>query len=196
MIVVYFNMDGRKKTYQFTGEIPNILHTCRESRLEGLKFWKRAFDSKWAVNGVYFNSDLDSLRFYGTCWGQKEFFLRKIKASDLSRVTRVLMKTSELDLAHMFSGLKKVIHLGDNECEGFQCRLRPGGESATHTVAWFRRYNSDNTDACKMMEAEEKEFSTLKAIVMKDELGSRVAIHHRILCTHGVPDWQVRFLLS
>ncbi|KAN0090207.1 hypothetical protein V8E51_018786 [Hyaloscypha variabilis] len=84
LVLVRFNIDGRKKHYKFAASFPVILHACRESRHEGLKMYHRAFDSKWALNGVYFNSNIDILRLQGIMQGsQKEFFMRKVQASDL-----------------------------------------------------------------------------------------------------------------
>jgi hypothetical protein len=89
--MVCFPVDGRKITHNFAASIPVILHACHESRQEALKIYHRAFDSKWALNGAYFNSKVDTLVFGKASHKQREFFSSKLEPNDLSRIERIAL---------------------------------------------------------------------------------------------------------
>jgi hypothetical protein len=108
IVVVHFHIDGRKRAYKFGASLPVILHACQESRHEALKIYHRAFDSKWALNCVYFNFKSDILIFGFAYTRQKEFFLRKLKPNDLGRIERVALLPQDFELVPKLPGLKEV----------------------------------------------------------------------------------------
>jgi len=199
LVLVCFSWDGRKKRYKFVATIPEILHTCRESRHEGLKFYHRVFDSKWANNGVYFDFDMDIFGLYGTRHRpQRDFFLQKVKPIDMNRVQKLFMTSSEniRTLLSKFPAVKEVFYSNSDRCHYrgvydlayFHPLQRPicsDANDGLHTVDSVLKKYSRNQALHEYMEEKSTQFTTLKEEFMKSELGSQVTLHHRVVCRWG-----------
>ena len=97
IVMVRFDRDGRKHRHKFAASFPVILHACRESGREGLKMYQRAFDSKRALNGVYFNFKKNTLcPDFWAYHSQLDFFVKKLRPSDLDQVESIVETTAIL----------------------------------------------------------------------------------------------------
>jgi hypothetical protein len=186
IVEVLFPMDGRKNKHKFCAKIPAILHVCQESRHEGLKEYHPAFDSKWALNRVYFNFELDTLCYSSySSWSQKSVFLRKIKFADLNRIQNVALKHWEIDTASRYPGLKEL------SCLDVSVNLHKTMDSCClegpsfHTIGELLESNSDNFALCSYLRGMKHDFSIHKEAFEKGSQGSRAMIVHRALCKRG-----------
>jgi 2EXR family len=193
IVVVRFDRDGRKHCHKFAASFPAILHACQESRHEGLKMYHRAFDSKWALNGVYFNFKTDTLCMLNWAYlSQKQFFIRKIKSNDLGQIESVALRAGHASFGlagtvYKFPALKEAIYMdvyGDSHEEMKSCS---SAEGSLHSIKEVLESNSGNKGLCQWLQMSQMEFSGIKNAFEESDQGYRVAIHHRIVCTRGVP---------
>ena len=112
VVEVIFKQDHRKNNYKFLATIPAILHANHDARVEGLRRYKQVFKTKWALNGVFFDFESDTLylsRFAGD--SQKNLFLRKVKRAELVQVQNLAAANCDILNVAFFSGLKKLTFL-------------------------------------------------------------------------------------
>ena len=151
-------MDERKSIC-FFANVPVILHTCQELRREGFKHYHKAFDSKWALNTIYFNFELDTLCFWP--WdtrSPKDFFVRKLKADYLHRIQSIALKPHKLKYASKFPGLKEFIYVefgGSDHKRLSSCSAKGG---CFHTVEELLESNSNDNWFCYQLERRKRDF--------------------------------------
>ena len=201
IVLVRFHRDGRKHQCECAASVPTILHSCRESRHEGLKIYHKAFDSKWALNSVYFNYKTDTLCMSSGAYpNQKQFFLRKIKASELNRIESVALKPGFASFGasgtvHKFPGLKEVIYMEFNGYYHIRMKSCSSTEGSFHTIEELLTFNMENPNVCYWLREGRKEFSAVKKQFEDGPLGATITIRHRYLCTEGIPGAQ-RYLFQ
>ncbi|KAE9366115.1 hypothetical protein N431DRAFT_472673 [Stipitochalara longipes BDJ] len=190
IVEIRFPRDGRKNTHRFFASFPAILHSCRESRREGLKQYHRAFDSKWALNGVYFNYEIDIL--YYSLWSdrtQKKFFARRIKAKDLVKIERIALLPWDLETTVGYQGLKELIYLEPHFDNYFArhaqlstCSMQ-GPVPAFHSCEEVSKLKDEQVS--HQVLGAKSDFNQFKARFDKGDQGSTVALTHRLLCRRG-----------
>ena len=90
-IDVVFKYDGRSKDHVFRGDVPILLHVCKESRHEMKKKYKCAFKHPNAINTCYFDFTCDTLfvSTYTTRGQLYDFFLRSKSREDFGMLRRL-----------------------------------------------------------------------------------------------------------
>jgi hypothetical protein len=187
IVMVRFDPDGRKHRHKFAASFPAILHACCESRHEGLKMYQRAFDSKWALNGVYFNFKKDTL--CPDSWAyhsQLDFFVKKLKPSDLDQVESIVLRPRLFYLASKYPSLKEVIYMEYSGHTHNHMSTCSTGRGSFHSVEEFVEFNSENVFLCRYLERTRNEFTKFKKAIEGGH-GARVAIRYGIMCTKGIP---------
>jgi hypothetical protein len=112
VIEVIFKQDHRKNNYKFLATTPAILHANHEARVEGLRRYKHVFKTKWALNGVFFDFEIDVLYFSRSAGdSQKNLFLRKVKHAELVKVQNFAGASWDVSDIALFPGLKELMFL-------------------------------------------------------------------------------------
>ncbi len=189
LAVVHFHTDRRKRTHKFAASIPAILHACQQSRHEALNIYHRAFDSKWALNGVYFNFKSDTLGFSCASLKTREFFLRKLKPQDLSRIERIALEFAEFGSVPRFVGLKELIYAAHLDYYHTHiissCSTHDG---SIHTLEELLESTSDEYSLCRYLKGTQLIFSRFKETFEGSEEASRISIRLGYLCMKGMPN--------
>ena len=190
LVVVRFHEDRRKKTHKFAASLPVILHTCQESRHEGLKIYHRAFDSKWALNGVYFNFKSDVLVLSYSNPKGLEFFLSKLKPQNLSRIERITLRYEEYvcvsSVPSGMVGLKEVIYTvrpAYYHKHRSSCSSRDGSIHTLEELVASNRYELPLTEYLKKTQMG---FSMFKEKLEESEEGSKLSLSQGLLCMRGM----------
>ncbi len=109
IVEVRFRKDRRKNDHKFMAACPAILHVCQESRIEGLKRYQQAFNSKWALNRGYFDFEIDILYLsVHATFGQKKHFIDRISRRDRESVQRLTDWFRDACYLHHFPQVKEL----------------------------------------------------------------------------------------
>jgi hypothetical protein len=169
IVMVRFDRDGRKHHHKFAASFPVILHACRESRHEGLKMYQRAFDSKRALNGVYFNFKKNTLcPDFWAYHSQLDFFVKKLRPSDLDQVESIVLRPRLFYFASKYPRLKEMIYMeffGHTHNYMSTCST---GRGSFHIVEEFLEFNSENDFLCRYLERTRNEFTSFKKTFEED----------------------------
>lgn len=141
IIEVLFQGDHRKRKYKFYaagGNVPALLHVNHEARIEGLQLYKEAFGSKWALNKVYFDYEIDALSFPSySGWEQKVFFFKKTPSADLAQVQNIILHNPvNMDYTYLrfLIGLKELSIIIRN---GLVSRMNTPKMQLVQSGRWF-----------------------------------------------------------
>lgn len=175
-------MDGRKRTHKFAASLPVILHACQESRHEALKIYHRAFNSKRALNDVYFNFKSDILVLSYASLKAREFFLRKLKPHDLSRIERIALRYAGLGSVPKLVGLKEVIYTIHPTCFHLYINSYSDRDGSILTLEELLESNPDDQRFRFYLKRAQLRFSKDKESFEDSEDGSKISIRQGLLC--------------
>jgi hypothetical protein len=140
------------------------------------------------LNGVYFNFKSDILVFSYANFNRREFFLRKLKPNDLSRIECIVLKRGDLPIMPRLVGLKEIVF--DVQSRFFShehissCSTRDG---SIHTLEELLESNPDGSRLCCHLKQIPTCLGFSKEKFEKSEGGSEISIRLGYLCMRGVP---------
>lgn len=108
--------------------VPSLLHTCRESRYEGLKTYTLCFGRTPEFASIYFSYELDAAYFLWESFGAAPGRLgRKIGEADFARVRRLLIHEYSLT-AHVEDSMRELARFTGVKAMAVVCEAEYTGE--------------------------------------------------------------------
>jgi 2EXR family len=186
LVVVRFHEDRRKKTHKFAASSPMILRICQESRHEGLKIYHRAFDSKWALNGAYFNFKIDTLVLSYANPKQREFFLHKLKPQNLSRIEYITLEYAKVGPVPKLVGLKEVIYTVEPNYYHRHISSCSSHDGSIHTIKDLSETNPYHPPFSDYLKRAQEAFDRFKERFKESDEGSKLRLSQGVLCMSGM----------
>jgi hypothetical protein len=195
IVRVLFRYDRRKNHYKFDANFPPILHVNQEARTEGLRRYTRAFETKWALNGVFFDFEADILYLSpSSSESQKNLFVRKVRPAEFAKVQNFAAAGYDVNYGRAFPGMKKLIfvcflHNGKILDLGVHKCGSAGGQLVLHELKDLMAQNPDQHPTLKgALSYSEARFAGCRSfgrhnLMWQEPKGCKVV--HAVLCQKG-----------